>query len=413
VPRERTLVIVGGGLASARAIKSYREAGGGDAITLVSSDNRLPYHRPPLSKKFLRGESEADDALVESDAFYREHEVDVRLETRATALRPAEREVDLDGSKLEYDRLLIATGASPRRLSTRGSDREGVFTLRTVDDSSAIRDAARGARQAAVIGAGFIGMEVAASMAHLGLEVTLIHRGEGLFEVLRARQLAQFLSELYGRRGVELVLGDEVAEFGGRERLDAVVTKRGRTVQADLAVVGIGVRPNTDWLEASGLELDNGIVVNERYETNAPDVYAVGDVARFYDPVFERQRRIEHWSNANHQGADVGRLLAGGDGGYDVVSTFFSEVFGITFKVFGDVDHFDEIVFRGALEDERAVGFYLKGDRLVACLLVGQDEEAENQLKELIREHASVRSPEVLAREDVALDDVFAAQQRG
>lgn len=411
--RERSLLILGGGLASARAIKAYREAGGGDAITLVSADNRLPYHRPPLSKKFLRGESEPDDALVEPESFYRAHDVDVRLETRATALQLAEHAVELDGSKLEYDRLLIATGASPRRLSTPGSDREGVFTLRTVDDSSAIRDAARGARQAAVIGAGFIGMEVAASMAHLGLEVTLIHRGEGLFEVLRARQLAQFLSELYGRRGVELVLGDEVAEFGGRERLDAVVTKRGRTVQADLAVVGIGVRPNTDWLEASGLELDNGVVVNERYETNAPDVYAVGDVARFYDPVFERQRRIEHWSNANHQGADVGRLLAGGDGGYDVVSTFFSEVFGITFKVFGDVDHFDEIVFRGALEDERAVGFYLKGDRLVACLLVGQDEEAENQLKELIREHASVRSPEVLAREDVALDDVFAAQQRG
>ena len=411
--RSNRLVIIGGGLASARAIKAYREGGGDDAVTLVSSDRRLPYHRPPLSKKFLRGESEAEDALVESEAFYGEHDVDVRLELRATALRLDEHAVDLDGSKLEYDRLLIATGASPRRLSVAGSDREGVFTLRTVDDSSAIRDAAGDARQAAVIGAGFIGMEVAASLAHLGLEVTLVHRGEGLFEVLRARQLAQFLSDLYGRRGVELILGDEVAEFAGRERLDSVVTKRGQTVQAELAVAGIGVRPNTDWLDGSGLELDNGVVVNERYETNVPGVYAVGDVARFYDPVFKRHRRIEHWSNANHQGSDVGKLLAGGDGGYDIVSTFFSEVFGITFKVFGDVDHFDEIVFRGTLEDERAVGFYLKGDRLVACLLVGQEEETEDRLKQLIREHASVRDGDALAREDAALDDVFAAAPQG
>ena len=401
------LVIVGGGLASARAIKAFRDEGGEEPITLISRDRYPPYHRPPLSKKFLRGESEAEEAFVESESFYRDANVDLKLETNVVGLRADERAVAVEGSTIPYERLLIATGASPRRLDVPGIDREGVFTLRTLDDSKLIRDAAGDARQAVVIGAGFIGMEVAASLSKLGIEVTLVHRGKGLFEILRARQLELFLTDLYGRNGVQLVLGDEVAEFGGHERVDSVRTKRGDVYQADFAVVGIGVYPNTEWLARSGLELDNGVIVNERFETKLDGVYAVGDVARFHDPVFKRHRRIEHWSNANYQGTQVGKLLAGSDVRYDIVSTFFSEVFGITIKVFGDVDQFDEIVFRGALEDENAIGFYLQEGELIACLLVGQDEETENALKELIEAHATARDLERLAREDVPLDEAF------
>jgi NADPH-dependent 2,4-dienoyl-CoA reductase/sulfur reductase-like enzyme len=401
------LLIVGGGLASARAIKAYREHGGEGRITLVSADTVVPYHRPPLSKKFLRGETEAEDALVEDEAFYRDNDVDVLLETRVTELRPGEHVAVVDGADRRYDRLLIASGASPTKLDVPGADRDEVFSLRTLDDSRRIREAARDARHAVVVGAGFIGMEVAASLSQLGLEVTLVHRGEGLFEVLRARHVGQYLSELYGMRGVQLVLTDEVSEFAGREHLDSVLTKRGGVYQAELAVVGVGVRPNTEWLESSGLAVDDGVVVNERFETSAPGVHAVGDVARFYDPLFERHRRIEHWSNANYQGTEVGRVLARGDGGYDRVSTFFSEVFGVTFKIFGDVDHFDEIVFRGTLEDGDAIAFYLQGDRLVACLLVGQEEETENRLKELIAARATA-DPDRLAKEEVAVADAFA-----
>jgi NADPH-dependent 2,4-dienoyl-CoA reductase/sulfur reductase-like enzyme len=400
------LLIVGGGLATARAIKAYREHGGDGRVTLISGDSTLPYHRPPLSKKFLRGESEAKDALVEDEAFYRDNDVDVLLETWASELRAGERTVVANGSAHRYDQLLIATGASPRMLDVPGADREQVFTLRTMDDSRAIREAAREARHAVVVGAGFIGMEVAASLSQIGLEVTLVHRGKGLFELLRARHLAQFLSELYGTKGVNLVLTDEVDEFAGRDRLDSVRTKRGGVHQAELAVVGVGVGPNTGWLEGSGLDLDDGVVVDARYATGVDGVSAVGDVARFYDPLFERHRRIEHWSNANHQGTDVGRLLAGGDGGYDIVSTFFSEVFGVSFKVFGDVERFDEVVFRGALEDGDAIAFYLDESTLVACLLIGQDEETEKQLKELIAARATVRDLETLAR-DEPLDQVF------
>jgi NTE family protein len=403
------LVIVGGGLASARAIKAYREAGGEARITLISRDTMLPYHRPPLSKRYLRGETTAEDALVESEPFYRDNDVDVQLETTVEALDVAERKLRLDGgAERAFGQLLIATGASPRTLDVPGSTLEGVFALRRLDDSTRIRAAAEKARHAVVVGAGFIGMEVAASLSQMGLEVTLVHRGEGLFEILRARPLTVFLSELYGRKGVQLLLGDEVAAFGGRSRIDAVETKRDRTAQAELAVVGVGVAPGTAWLEGSGLRLDDGIVVNERFETGVEGIWAAGDVARFYDPLFEKHRRIEHWSNANYAGAEAGKLMAGGEGGFDIVSTFFTEVFGITIKLFGDVDEFDEVVFRGAI-DRSAIGFYLRDDRLVACLVLDQDEETENRLKELLKARATVRDAERLGSESVGLDELFSA----
>ena len=279
--------------------------------------------------------------------------------------------------------------------------------LRTLGNSTSIRDAARRARHAVVVGAGFIGMEVAASLKQLGLEVTLVHRGKGLFEILRARQLMQFLADLYAREGVELVLGDEVQSFGGRSTVDSVETSRGRVIQAELAVVGIGVAPATGWLEGSGLQIDDGVVVNERFETGVENVWAVGDVARFYDPLFDKHRRIEHWSNANYAGTEVGKLIAGGEGGFDTVSTFFSEVFGVTFRVFGDVDDVDDIVFRGSLEEGKAIGFYVRDGRLTATLVVGEDDETQDRLKELIRAKARVPDPERLADASAPLDEVF------
>jgi NADPH-dependent 2,4-dienoyl-CoA reductase/sulfur reductase-like enzyme len=401
------LVIVGGGLASARAVKAFREKGGEGPVRLFSSDSFLPYHRPPLSKRYLRGEIEAEETLVEREAFYREHDVDVLLGTRASNLRVDEQTLDVDGSTVHYDQLLIASGAMPHKLDVPGADRECVFTLRRLDDSRRIREAAEPARHAVIVGAGFIGMEVAASLKQLGLEVTLIHRGTGLFEILRAHSLVVFLEDLYGRKGVELVFSDEIVEFGGHAQIDSVRTKQDRVYQAELAVVGIGVEPTTGWLDGSGLQIDDGVVVNDRFETGAPGVYAVGDVARFYDPLFERHRRIEHWSNANYQGTKVGERLAGEDARYDTVSTFFTEVFGITFKVFGDVDHFDEIVFRGRIDDGKAIGFYLLGPRLVATLVVGQDDETENELKELIAARATAPDLERVGNEDASLDEAF------
>jgi NADPH-dependent 2,4-dienoyl-CoA reductase/sulfur reductase-like enzyme len=402
------LVIVGGGLSTGRAIKSFRESGGDGPITLFSKDSKVPYHRPPLSKRFLRGEAEVEDTLVEPEQFYRDNDVDVHLETSVAELDLHDRRLLLEGGgEKAFDKLLIASGATPRKLDVPGAELEGIFSLRTLDDSARIREAAENARHAVVVGAGFIGMEVAASLSQLGLEVTLVHRGKGLFEILRARPVAQFLQDLYGQHGVELVLGDEVASFNGFSKLDSVETKRGRVAQAELAVVGIGVVPWVDWLKSSGLPLDNGVVVNERFETGPDGVWAVGDVARFYDPVFGKYRRIEHWSHANYTGTKVGELMAGKDGEYDVVSTFFSEVFGFTFRLLGDVDDVEGIVVRGSLADRDAIVFYLYEGRLVGAMVVGQDEETEARLKELLARQAPIDEPDRLGDAETPLEELL------
>jgi 3-phenylpropionate/trans-cinnamate dioxygenase ferredoxin reductase subunit len=380
------LVIAGGGLTAARAIKSYREAGGESRVTLVSEETTLPYHRPALSKKYLRGEK-TETPHVQDASFYRDHNVEVLLGTNATGVDPGSRLLTVGADCLAYEKLLIATGAAPRRLNVPGADLDGVFALRTVVDSAAIRDAAASAERAVVVGGGFVGMEVAASLRALGLDVTLIHLGTGLFDQLRSEDLSEQLLELYRDRGVDVLLEEEVSAFRGAGRLAEVETAGGRRVPADIAVVGVGVFPNDRFLAGSGLALENGVVVNERFETSAPGVYAVGDVASFYDPLYGRQRRIEHWSNANYQGSEVGKILAEAGGGYDTVSSFFSEVFGLTVKVFGDVTRFDTLIAQGSLRDG-FLAVYGDGGRLVGVLAVGQSEELEALATELIAERA-------------------------
>lgn len=384
------LVIAGGGLTAARAIKSYRAASGGGRIALVSDEAALPYHRPALSKKYLRGEM-TDAPMVEDEAFYVDHDVEVLLGAAVTSVDPGTRFVTTGEGALAYEKLLIATGASPRRLRVPGAELDGVFSLRTLEDSQRIRDAAGLAKRAAVVGGGFIGMEAAASLRRLGVEVTLLHRGAGLFDLLGSRELSKQLLALYLEHGIEVLLEEQVAGFGGDGRLEHVETKSGLCVGADLAVVGVGVVPNVGLLEGSGLAVDNGVVVNERFETTAPAVYAAGDVANFFDPLYGRRRRIAHWSNANYQGTEVGRILAGQGDGYGVVSSFFSEVFGSTVKVFGDVTRFDELTTAGTL-DSGLVASYGDQARLVGALTVGQSEEIESLAKELIHEGAPARA---------------------
>jgi NADPH-dependent 2,4-dienoyl-CoA reductase/sulfur reductase-like enzyme len=382
------LVIVGGGLASARAIKSFRESGGEGSIGLISKDATLPYHRPPLSKKFLRGETD-EEPLVEDESFYAERGVEVMLETTVSSVDVRDRAVQLDSERIEYRRLLLATGAWPRRLAVPGADLENVFTLRTVANSKAIREAAGNAERAVVVGAGFIGMEVAASLRQIGKAVSQIHLGRWLFDQLGVEQLSDELAALYESNGVQLVLGNEVEAFLGNGRLESVTTKNGRRVEADLAVVGIGVDPVIDFLEGSGIELENGIVVNEQFETNIPDVFAAGDAANFFDPLFQRRRRIEHWSNANYQGTEVGKVLAGADGGFDTVSTFFTEVFGITIKVFGDARRDATVAVQGSLNDREMYALYGdENEEVIGALSVGQSENIEDLLKQQIAAHA-------------------------
>jgi NADPH-dependent 2,4-dienoyl-CoA reductase/sulfur reductase-like enzyme len=379
------LVIVGGGLTAARAIKEYRAAGGDGRIALLSREQALPYHRPPLSKRFLRGEAERHDTLVEPEEFYAESGVELLLETEVVSLDPHEQAVSTgDGSRYGYRQLLLATGSVPRALPVEGAGLDGVFSLRSIEDSAAIRAAASETRDAVVVGSGFIGMEVAASLSELGLDVAIVSRDVDLFGQLRSPEISEHLLDLYRRGGVEVIRGNEVRAFHGGSRLDTVELHSGRMLGAELAVIGIGVVPAISFLEGSGLVTGDGIPVDEKFRTNLPGVYAAGDVAHFFDPLFGRHRRIEHWSNASYQGAEVGRILAGAGGGYDTVSTFFTESFDLTLKVFGDVSQHDDRIARGSFADGDAIVYYLERGRLVGTLHTGQDEETEETLKQLI-----------------------------
>ena len=351
------LLVVGGGLASAKAVEAYRESGGDGSVLLLSADRYPPYHRPPLSKRLLRGEQESEQAFVQPEAWYSEHQIELRLETHVRALDGARRVVQLDSEEVGFEQLLIATGAQPRPLGS-------AMTLRTIDDSLAIRERARAAGKATVIGTGFIGLEVAASLRALDVAVTLATGGRPLFGAFGSADFSTYLDGVYREHGVELV--DEASADAG------------------VVIAGIGVVAGTDWLGGSGIDVDDGVVVDERFRTSMEGVYAAGDVARFYDPVFGYARRIEHWSNANYQGAEVGKVLAGGDSRYDTVSSFFTELFGTTFRVLGELRGDAEL--EGSFETGRAIVRYRQGDRLMGALVTGLEDDEIDELKTAIRE---------------------------
>ena len=378
------IVIVGGGLASARVVESYREAGGDADIVLLSADTAPPYHRPPLSKRFLRGESKAEDAYVQPEEYYGSHGVDLRLETLVDRVDPSEQALELaGGERLTWDRLVLATGAVPRRPELPGADLDGVTTFRWIGDAKGVRRTAETAANAVVAGSGFIGMEVSASLRALGREVALVYRDE-LYGQFGVAEVSDALDGLYREKGVELLPGEEIGELLGNGSVQAARLRGGRELEAQLAVFGFGVDPAVRLAEEAGLEVDNGIVVNERFETSAPGIYSAGDVAAFWDPIFERRRRIEHWSNASYQGQQLGKRLAGEDASFDTLSTFFTEVFGITIKVFGDGVKPDEVVTEDGFSLEQGLAWYVRGGRIEGALVIGQSEERENELKELI-----------------------------
>jgi 3-phenylpropionate/trans-cinnamate dioxygenase ferredoxin reductase subunit len=345
--------IVGGGLATAKLVESYREAGGADDITIWSQDDHPPYHRPPLSKRLLRGEAEVEDALVHPADWYAEHDVELHLDHVVESL-----------DDMQADTIVLATGARPRPLP-------GASTFRTLDDSLALRERARGAKSAVVIGGGFIGCEITASLTQLGVQVTQVVREPMVFATLEAPPLSEALHETYREHGVDL-------------RLDAT-----EIPEAELTVAGIGVVPNVELALAAGLRVENGIVVDERFATERPGVYAIGDAAQFYDPVFRRYRRIEHWSNAAYHGTTLGRILAGADERYDVVSAFFSEEFGRSFRYLGDPTGHDATALEGDFAEGNAVFRFLRGSAVLAAAIAGQSGEAEAALKDEIRAGAA------------------------
>jgi 3-phenylpropionate/trans-cinnamate dioxygenase ferredoxin reductase component len=387
------IVVVGGGLAAARLATEYRAAGGEALVTIVSSDSFPPYHRPPLTKGFLRGETEQEQTYVRPLAEYEDEVIELRLDTTVERIHPDAHEIELaGGERLPYGTLVIATGARPRELPLPGADLVGVHTYRTLADADTVRSEAEEAHSAIVIGGSFIGAESAASLRMRGLDVTIVERGSSLMPQLRAPELSAQLAELYRSEGVDVLLETQLEELTGNGKLlTGARTKDGRAVEGYLAIVGIGVLPNVELAQEAGAEVDDGIVVDERFQTSLPDIYALGDVARYPDPTTGRKRRIEHWSNADAQGDHLGKQLAGATDPYDKLPVFFTMLFDRKLQVLGDVEPAVDCVVRGSLADGRLVGFHLDEDqRLVGAVVHGQPADVVAELETVLREQPHV-----------------------
>jgi 3-phenylpropionate/trans-cinnamate dioxygenase ferredoxin reductase subunit len=398
------IVVVGGGLAAARLAIEYRAADGDAGLTILSAEPDPPYNRPPLTKGFLRGEMDRDGPLVRDAGEYDDDVVELRLETAVARLDPDAHEVELEGGeRLPYGTLVLATGARPRPLPLPGGDLAGVHTYRTLDDAEAVRQAAEDARAAIVIGGSFIGAETAASLRMRGLDVTLVEMGSALMPQLRSPELSDELAELYRTEGVVVLLDTELEELTGNGRLlTGARTADGQQLEGFLAIVGIGVVPNVELAETAGAEVDDGIVVDERFQTSLPDVYAIGDVARYPDPTSGRLRRIEHWSNADAQGAHLGRQLAGARAAYDELPVFFTMLFDKKIQVLGDVEPAAECVLRGSLADGRLVGFHLTEEqKLVGAVVHGESADVVAELGTLVRDAPVVDDPARLTDESL------------
>lgn len=373
----RTFVVVGGGLAGQRAVETLRAEGFDGRVVLLAAEPEVPYDRPPLSKAFLQADQPASEIRLRPADWYAENDVDLRAGVAATGLDTEARAVLLDGGeRLAYDACLLATGSGVRRLRAPGGDLEGIFYLRTLADAEGIRtEAARSAR-VAVVGAGFIGAEVAASCRERGLDVTLIEPLPVPLGRAIGDELGQVLADVHRDHGVELILGEAVTAFQGQGRIERVAGASGRTYDCDFAVVGVGVVPQTGWLAGSGLHLDDGVVVDDRCRTSAAGVFAAGDVARWpYRPTGERLR-VEHWDNAGNQGAAAARAMLGGDQPYDPVPYFWSDQYDLRLQYVGHASRWERIVHRGDVAGRRFTAFYLgAGGRLLASLSVDRPRD--------------------------------------
>lgn len=407
-----SIVVVGGGLAAGKLASEYRAAGGEAIVTILGAEPDPPYSRPPLTKGFLRGEIDRDGPLVRPLAEYEDEIIEVRLGTTVERIDPDAHEVELaGGQRVEYGTLVIATGARPRPLPLPGGELVGVHTYRTLADAETVRAAAEEAHSAIVIGGSFIGAESAASLRLRGLTVTLVERGAALMPQLRAPALSEELAELYRAEGVEILLETELEELTGNGRLlTGARTKDGRTIEGYLAIVGIGVVPNVELAEEAGADVDDGIVVDERFRTSLPDVYAIGDVAKYPDRSSGRLRRIEHWSNANAQGIHLGKQLAGAKAAYDEFPIFFTQLFDRKLQVLGDLEPAVECVLRGSLADGRLIGFHLTDEqRLVGAVVHGEAADVTAELATLIREKPVVDDPTRLLDESLRPAEAVAA----
>ena len=402
----RTIVIVGAGLGGAKAAQALREEGFDGDVVLLGEEPERPYERPPLSNEHLRGEVGSDEVYVHDASWYDEHDVELRTGVRVERLEPASAEVVLaGGERLRYDALLLTTGARPRRLALPGANLDGIHELRTLADAEALRERLRGGARAVVVGAGWIGCEVAATARRLDVDVTVVAPPSVPLERVLGRRIGAIYRDLHAEHGVRMLFGRGVAGFEGDDRVRAVRTGDGERIACDLVVVGVGATPRSELAERAGIEVADGIVVDEHLQTSRPGVFAAGDVARARHPLFGRPVRVEHWANALNQPAAAARNMLGTRVAYDRLPYFYSDQYDVGMEYSGYAPQWDEVVLRGDPQAREFIAFWLRDGRVLAGMNVNVWDVTE-PIRALVRSGAAVDRGR-LADPDTPLDELL------
>jgi 3-phenylpropionate/trans-cinnamate dioxygenase ferredoxin reductase subunit len=408
----KTFVIVGASLTGAKAAETLRTEGFDGRVVLIGAEHERPYERPPLSKDYLRGEVGREHVYVHDEGYYAEHDIELRLGRTAVGLDTSISQVTLDdGKRLHYDRLLLATGAEPRRLSIPGEALDGVLYLRSLEDSDALRERLDRGGSVVVIGAGWIGAEVAASARQRGLDVTVIDPHTVPLERVLGAEVGSIYRDIHTDHGVQMLLGTGVAAFEGTTDVERVRTSDGRTVDCDFVVVGVGVQPRTALASQGRVHVRDGILVDAHLQTSTPGVFAAGDVAMAHHAFYGRGIRVEHWYNALHQGPVAARNMLGRPEPYDNLPYFFSDQYDVGMEYTGYARTWDRVVFRGDPAGREFIAFWVVDDRVVAGMNVNV-WDVTDQIQQLIRSRARVDDRR-LADTDVPLEDLAPITEAG
>jgi NADPH-dependent 2,4-dienoyl-CoA reductase/sulfur reductase-like enzyme len=386
--RQTKYLLIGGGLASIRAARQIRASDPDGRLVIACEEAVPPYDRPPLSKEYLRGDKTRDALFLETTDWLAEHHVEVSLGTPVTSLDVRDHAASVGGEHITFERALIATGGRPIRLRVPGADLQGIHYLRTATDADGIRhDAARGGK-AVVVGGGFIGIEVAATLRQRGVEVTVIEALPRIWARFGNEALSAYVARYCGERGVRFMTDTTVAEFRGDSssgRLVSVETAAGDSIACEMACIGVGIAPNVGLAAEAGLTVDNGIVVDEQLQTSEQCIYAAGDVINYLDPIFQKRRRVEHWGHAEYSGQIAGANMAGGTRAYEFLSYVWSDIFDLRLEFAGDESDHDLAVTRGDPSRDTFVIIYLKADRAVAFFAVNTPPREFAVIRRLIQ----------------------------
>ena len=381
---QQVFVIVGASVAWAKAAEALREEGFDGRVILIGDERERPYERPPLSKEYLRGEADGKP-YVHEESFYGAHNIELRTSTAVERIDVRASELSLSGGEtLAFDRLLVCTGAQPRRLQLPGAELDGVFYLRSVEDSDALRERIERGGRLVTIGAGWIGAEVSASARQRGCEVTIVEMSEVPLQRVLGPEVGAIYRYIHTDHGVEFIGGASVEAIEGDGSVDAVRLSGDRRLEADFVVVGVGVEPRVGLAEAAGLELDNGVVCDEHLRTSAETVYAAGDVANAMHPLFGPRIRVEHWANALNQGPAAARNMLGRAEPYERVPYFFSDQYEVGMEYSGYVTEWDEVVFRGDPQAREFIAFWCQNGRVLAGMNVNVWDVTED-IQALVR----------------------------